>query len=148
MKVYLASSWKNEKLVKEVKRQLEAEGNIVDAFCDPSGGRYVFSFDRLPDVSAKDARTVMEEPEVQYAFHEDKAWIDWSEAVVLILPAGKSAHLEAGYAKGQGKHLIIYQEEFPLGDFDVMYGFADLITDDLNGVAQYLRSNKVKIFGD
>jgi hypothetical protein len=76
-------------------------------------------------------------PPVNRAFQEDKKWLEWSEATLLILPAGKSAHLEAGYAKGQGKHLVIYQKDFPSGEFDVMYGFADLITDDINEVAEY-----------
>lgn len=138
MKIYLASSWKNAALVKNIKERLEAEGNEVDAFCDTSAGRFVFSFDQLPaNISEHNAISIFNFPPVNRAFQEDKKWLDWSEATLLILPAGKSAHLEAGYAKGQGKRLVIYQEDFPNGEFDVMYGFADLITDDINEVVEY-----------
>ncbi|UUZ97868.1 hypothetical protein LJK87_49950 [Paenibacillus sp. P25] len=76
-------------------------GFEVDAFCDPSGDRFVFSFDLLPDVEKMNAKTVLEEPVVQRAFKEDKKWLDWADTVLLILPAGKSAHLEAGYSCGR-----------------------------------------------
>lgn len=137
-KVYLASSWKNERLVKNIAEILRLKGHEVDAFCDYANGRFVFSFDQLPDVSEKNAITVLDEPMVQKAFQEDKKWIDWADGVLLILQSGKSAHLEAGYAKGQGKFLIIYQQEFFKGEFDVMYGFADLVTDDFNEVVKFL----------
>lgn len=131
MKIYLASSWKNADQVKQIKEVFESKGHKVDAFCDTSSGRFVFSFNQLPDVSTHNAISVMDFPVVQKAFMEDKKWIDWADAIVLILPAGNSAHLEAGYAKGSGKKLVIYRPSFPRGEFDVMYGFADLITDSL-----------------
>lgn len=140
MKIYLASSWKNAEQVKSIKDMLEAEGNEVDAFCDSTAGRFVFRFDQLSaNLSEHNAITIFNFPPVNQAFEEDKKWLDWADAVLLILPAGKSAHLEAGYAKGQGKHLVIYQDGFPDGEFDVMYGFADLITDDLHEVTAYFR---------
>jgi nucleoside 2-deoxyribosyltransferase len=138
MKVYLASSWRNAEQVKQIKDVLISKGHEVDAFCDSSAGRFVFSFDLLPDVSGMNAKTVMQEPAVQKAFAEDKKWLDWADACVMILPAGNSAHLEAGYAKGQGKKLVIYRPVLPKGEFDVMYGFADLITEDLHDVVEFL----------
>lgn len=130
-KIYLASSWKNAEIVKAMALALRMfEHHEVDAFCDASSGRFVFSFDRVPNAAHMNAMTMLKVPMVQRAFEEDKKWIDWADVVLLILPAGKSAHLEAGYAKGSGKKLIIYDSIFPDGEFDVMYGFADLVTDD------------------
>lgn len=137
-KIYLASSWKNSSLVMEIKKTLASRGHSVDAFCDQSDGRFVFSFDLLPDVQKLNAETVLEEEIVKKAFEEDKKWLDWADTCLMILPAGNSAHLEAGYAKGSGKDLIIYREGFPEGEFDVMYGFADLVTDDMNRVIEFL----------
>jgi hypothetical protein len=78
----------------------------------------------------KDAR-------VQKAFHFDRKMIEWADTLVLVLPAGKSAHLEAGYAKGLGKKLYIIGD-FPPGEFDVMYGFADALikTDEIDAWLQ------------
>lgn len=140
-RIYLASSWKNADKVKYIKGLLVSNGFEVDAFCDPSTDRFVFGFDLLPDISNMNAQTVLKEPIVQKAYKEDKRWLDWAGTVILILPSGKSAHLEAGYAAGAGKRLIIYQEEFPKGEFDVMYGFADLVSSEFQEIIRYLKES-------
>jgi hypothetical protein len=138
-KIYLASSWKNEALVLSWAKRLRFCGDEVDAFCDRGiNGRFVFHFSEIGDVTKLDAINFLEDKRSQKAFTEDKKWLDWADVCLLILPAGKSSHLEAGYAVGCGKKLIIWQEEFPKGEFDVMYGFADLITDDINTVMSFL----------
>lgn len=60
------------------------------------------------------------------AYHSDKAGLDWSEATILLLPSGRSSHIEAGYSVGKGKPLFILGD-LPLGDFDTMYGFAECL---------------------
>ena len=139
MKLYIASSWKNENAVRTLAEVLRAKGHEVDAFCDKSTGRYVFHWsefvEREDDLKEYDAKSFMDDPRVQRAFLEDKNWIDWAEGVVLLVPSGRSAHLEAGYAVGHGKPLWIYGA-LPKGEFDVMYGFAKNIyrIDDLDGL--------------
>lgn len=124
MKIYIASSWKNEFLVKVLSDLLRDWGHEADCFADESTGRYAFHVSEVGPFGEIDAIDFLEDERAQRAFAEDKKWLDWCECVVLVLPAGKSSHLEAGYAKGQGKHLFILGE-FPNGEFDVMYGFAD-----------------------
>lgn len=138
LKIYIASSWKNEKDVKRIAGLLKHQGFEADNFTYASTGRYVFHYEELGDLKQFDAITFLRSEKAMKAFHEDRKWIDWADGVLLILPAGKSAHLEAGYAVGKGKFLIIYQEHFPKGEFDVMYGFADLITDDFMVVIEFL----------
>jgi nucleoside 2-deoxyribosyltransferase len=140
MKIYLASSWKNDELVRDWAKKLASvpHNHQVDAFCDPATGRYVFHFSEIGDPSNLDAMNFLGDERSRKAFEEDKKWIDWSDVVILILPAGKSSHLEAGYAKGRGKKLIIWQAYFPKGEFDVMYGFADLITESVADVLDFL----------
>ncbi len=140
MKIYIASSWKNEKLVKDWAKKLSSQpyNHQVDAFCDPSKGRHVFHFSEIGDPSELDAINFLADERSRRAFEEDKKWIDWADVVLLVLPAGKSSHLEAGYAVGSGKKLIIWQEEYPKGEFDVMYGFADLVTENVVSVFDFL----------
>lgn len=60
----------------------------------------------------------------QTIFNFDKTHLDHSDTGILVLPAGKSGHLELGYLAGQGKRTYIY---FPDGEperWDVMYQFA------------------------
>lgn len=134
MNIYIASSWKNKRAAFNLADFLRFCGHRVDCFCDTSTGRYVFHWPELADVEEElanyDAISFLKDPRAQKAFKEDKYWIDWCECLVLLLPCGNSAHLEAGYAKGQGKKLIIYGD-FPKGKFDVMYGFADVLCSTL-----------------
>lgn len=117
---------------------LRSQGHEVDAFCDTSTDRYVFHFSEIGPSETLDAIDFLRDERSQKAFREDKKWLDWADCCLLILPAGKSAHLEAGYIKGQGKLLIIWQLNFPKGEFDVMYGFADLISTDPLEVGKFL----------
>lgn len=143
MKIYLASSWKNVHLVQVWAKYLRDNGFEVDDFTDASKGRYVFYYADVCSPAEQNAKDFLKLPEAQKAFSEDKKWIDWSDAVLLILPSGKSSHLEAGYGKGSGKKLVIWQENFPLGEFDCMYGFADLITSDAEEVVNFFREGVV-----
>ena len=147
MKIYLASSWKNSELVREWAKTLASSPyhHQVDAFCDPSTGRYVFHFSEIGDPSELDAINFLQDPRSQKAFAEDKKWIDWADVCLLILPAGKSSHLEAGYAKGCGKDLVIWQSEYPKGEFDVMYGFADMVTDSGVAVIDFLANKALEM---
>lgn len=58
-----------------------------------------------------------------HVFGYDKSHLDRCAAGVLMLPAGKSGHLELGYMAGQGKPTFIVMETEP-ERFDVMYRFA------------------------
>lgn len=128
MKIYIASSWKNQKAVIALAEYLEKYGFEVDAFCRSSDKRYAFHWSELvddeDDLKNYDAIEMLADPRTQRAFREDRKWLDWSDCVIMLMPCGRSSHMEAGYAKGQGKLLYIYGA-FPKGEFDVMYGFAD-----------------------
>lgn len=147
MKIYIASSWKNTRLACKVAIYLINKGHRVDAFFDNSSGRYVFDWREIEkDRNKLNAVSFLRNRKAQKAFKEDKKWLDWCDCVVLVLPAGNSSHLEAGYAKGKGKILIIYHPtRFPKGEFDVMYGFADLLTEKMNEIDDYLRGRKNEI---
>jgi len=58
-----------------------------------------------------------------HIFGFDKIHIDASDIGILMLPAGKSGHLELGYMAGSGKLTYILLPEEP-ERFDVMYKFA------------------------
>ncbi len=128
MRIYIASSWKNQKAVISLAEYLERYGFEVDAFCRSNDKRYAFHWSELvdneDDLKNYDAIEMLADPRTQRAFKEDNKWLNWSDCVIMLLPCGRSSHMEAGYAKGQGKLLYIYGA-FPKGEFDVMYGFAD-----------------------
>ena len=143
MKIYLASSWKNQKEVIALAGYLELCGFEVDAFCRSSDKRYAFHWSELvdseDDLANYDAIEMLADPRTQRAFKEDRKWLDWSDCVIMLMPCGRSSHLEGGYAKGQGKLLYIHGA-FPKGEFDVMYGLADGLfrSGDLDGLVNEL----------
>ncbi len=124
MKIYLASSWKNKDVVNDLAGILRCHEFEVDSFCQETEERFSFHFSEIEGHENMTAIEFLEHEKSQKAFNEDKKWLDWADIVIMVKPCGNSAHLEAGYAKGQGKKLYIYGE-FEKGDFDVMYGFAD-----------------------
>ena len=137
MKLYIASSWRLSNELLQLAKYLRSHGHEVDCFCDSSSGRYVFHWSEFfgPGVTEEeaeqlrfkyDAKSFINDHRVQRAFEEDKGWLDWAEGVVLVVPSGRSAHLEAGYAVGQGKPVWVWGL-FPKGEFDVMYRFAQTL---------------------
>ena len=123
MKIYIASSWKNENRVMELAKIMRDCGHNVDCFADGSTGRLSVKF---PKDDTMDAITFLKDILVKKVFQVDKSKIDWADAVVMVLPCGNSSHLEAGYAVGKGKKLFILGP-FLKGRFDVMYGFATVL---------------------
>jgi hypothetical protein len=129
VKLYVASSWKNEHMCRILAGVLRDYGHEVDCFCDPASGRFVFRWPELvsnlsnpADLQKYNAQSFLADERTQRAFAEDKKWLDWCDGVVLVLPSGRSAHLEAGYAVGRGKPVWAWGK-IPDGEFDVMYGF-------------------------
>lgn len=74
----------------------------------------------------------------QHVFNYDRDHLDRCEIGVMVLPAGKSGHLELGYMIGQGKPGFILLDNDP-DRFDVMYGFATAVTSDVNKLIELIR---------
>lgn len=110
-KIYLASSWRN-KFQPEVLSQLRADGHQVYDFRHPTPGDTGFAWSSIdPAWEGWDPRTfaeLLQHPIAQRGFAFDRDALDWCEACVMLLPCGRSAHLEAGYAIGRGKRTIFY----------------------------------------
>jgi len=73
-----------------------------------------------------------------HVFEFDKHHMDETDIGVLLLPAGKSGHLELGYLIGLGgvPCYIVYPEEPER--FDVMYKFADKVFGSTKELLAYI----------
>lgn len=67
-----------------------------------------------------------------HVFEFDYRHITRADAAILVLPAGKSGHLELGWVAGRGKPTYILLDS--PDRWDVMYKFATLVTTDLNEI--------------
>jgi nucleoside 2-deoxyribosyltransferase len=56
-----------------------------------------------------------------FGFMNDFEAMQWADACVLVMPCGRSAHLEAGYFVGAGKPLYILLSD---GEPELMYRMA------------------------
>jgi hypothetical protein len=59
-----------------------------------------------------------------HVFEFDKFHLDRTDGAVLVMPCGKSGHLELGYTIGRGKPGFILLPGEPKERWDVMYQFA------------------------
>lgn len=71
-------------------------------------------------------------------YQRDMVAIGAADACVLVLPCGLSTGLEAGLATGRGKRLAVYAPE--MLEPELMVKMADLVTDDLAALRNYLRA--------
>lgn len=85
----------------------------------------------------------LEGPAANNVFEFDYRNIDASNAVMLVLPAGKSGHLEFGYCVRANKPAVILLEGQDAERFDVMYRFAGLVTRDVVEAATFIRNQLI-----
>lgn len=120
MKVYVASSWRNERQP-AVVAALRAAGHEVYDFKHPSPGDDGFHWSEVipgrtrgpssEPVTAEQLRAALEHPVARRGFARDMEALDSAAATVLVLPCGRSAHLELGFAVGAGQHTLVLMEE-------------------------------------
>lgn len=125
MKVYVASSWRNEQYPAVVEALREAGHEVYD-FRNPEPGNNGFRWQDLdPDHerwTADTFRAALNHPIAQEGFAHDFNAMQWADACVMVMPCGRSAHLELGWFTGQGKLSIILLES---GEPELMYLCAD-----------------------
>jgi hypothetical protein len=127
-RIYIASSWKNAAWLPAIALLLRTAGHEVYLFCETGRDHFVFDAHdwKGQDLSTITAKQAWQHEVFRHAFECDKAGLDWADTCILILPAGRSSHLEAGYAVGRGKDLFITGSPKP-GEYDTMYGFAKAV---------------------
>ena len=108
-KVFVASSWQNDRQPVVVKALREA-GHEVHDIRNPSEGGFDWSeFD--PDWETwtpEQCRAyLIEHPEVGKGYMADWKALQWADTCVLVMPAGRSAHLQLGWMAGAGKRTIV-----------------------------------------
>lgn len=76
----------------------------------------------------------------RHVFEYDVQHLKRADAVVLVLPAGKSGHLELGWALGAGKPGFILLEEEEPERWDVMNLFATAVCGSLGELVEELEA--------
>lgn len=130
MRIYVASSWRNL-LQPGIVLALRRCGHDVYDFRHPAPGNTGFRWSDIdPDWKNWDAkryREALDHPIAKEGYGHDIAALRGCEAVVFVLPCGRSASWEFGYAMGQGKRGYVVQ--FEPQEPELMFREATIITD-------------------
>jgi hypothetical protein len=155
VKIYVASSWRNTDQPAVVEN-LRAAGHEVYDFRNPRPGDDGFRWRDvgLPQSTDKscapaDLREALKHPRAIEGFHSDFGAMKWADACVLLLPCGRSAHLEAGWMAGAGKlTLVLAPLDGRAIEPELMYGLTGQeLCLSLDEVAERLRiSEKADAF--
>lgn len=148
MNIYLASSWRNKRYP-EVLAALRAAGHEVYDFRNPAPGNTGFSWSQIdPDYSEWTEWDIIEalndHPAARRGFELDMNALDACDACVLLMPCGRSAHLELGYAVGMGKRTMVLLER-GIQEADLMWKMADWIEADLGTALDMLRNWEIDL---
>lgn len=133
---FLAGRWRNKDAILEVRDALKAVGKSYYCFLENDYSHHKVKFTESADKDAimdayESINDWQNDPEIREIFDNDIEGLKKSKAFLLVLPAGKSGHLEAGIAYGYGKpcyaigeqketesHYLIFDNIFPtLDDF-------------------------------
>lgn len=127
MRVYVASSWRNARQPRTVQTLREA-GHVVYDFREPEDGVLGFQWADIDphwqSWTPLGFREALHHPIAVDGFSRDMAALEWADACVLLLPCGRSSHLEAGWAKGHGKPVVAILSD---GEPELMYSMFDHI---------------------
>jgi len=107
VKVYVASSWRNDWHPFVVGR-IRDDGHDVYDFRNPAPGNSGFAWSTIDpgwqSWTWDQYRDALKHPLAEEGFRLDMQALRSAEATVLVMPCGRSAHLELGYAVGAGQH--------------------------------------------
>lgn len=138
-KLYLIGSLRNPDVPK-VAQRIREETQFEEVFDDwyaagPEADDYWRAYEEARGRTYEEA---LEAYSANHVFGYDKYHLDAASHVVLLLPAGRSGHLEFGYGVRGGAHGIICRE--PDTDrWDVMYRFANKVVTGHDALVEYLQ---------
>lgn len=148
-RIYVASSWRNE-FQEVIVTVLRAIGHEVYDFKHPREGDDGFhwsevgmpSYDRETnsEVPLHEYLKGIEHPIAEEGFCSDFDAMKWADTCVLLLPSGRSAHLEAGWFIGNGRPTaILIPSVLEVCTPELMYKMADLITTSQHNLIEWLK---------
>jgi len=145
MKIYVASSWRNEDQPRVVN-MLREHGHEVYDFRNPCDGTPGFQWEHVAkhwkhwDVDV--FKMGLKHPAAIAGYERDMAALSDADVCLLVLPCGRSAHLEAGYAAASNKKLVLFTPPFTFGGPELMYNMCDEILQEWSELSAWAKQLK------
>lgn len=141
-RIYVASSWRNE-IQPSVVAALRQDGHEVYDFRAPALNVQGFAWSDIDPSfkswSASQYRDALNHPLAVNGYAHDIGAMQWADTCVLVLPCGRSAHLELGWMAGSGKRTIILTRDGE--EPELMAKMATKICTGLDEVRAFLAPN-------
>lgn len=136
--MYIIGSLRNEE-IPEIAKSLRDLG--FDAFDDwyaagPIADDCWKSYEEQRGNTYKDA---LKGYAAKHVFEFDKYHLNRCDSALLVLPAGKSGHLELGYMAGLGKETYVLLDH--PDRWDIMYQFATKVFENREDMERYFKEN-------
>ena len=122
MTIYLAGSLNNPR-IPLIAKELRSRGLIVFDDWYAAGPKADECWRAYEIAKGHNLAQALRGEAAQNTFQFDRRHIEACDIMVLVLPAGRSGHLELGWAIGQGKKGFVMLDADP-DRYDVMYAFA------------------------
>jgi hypothetical protein len=110
MKIYIASSWRNE-FQPKIVRQLRKDKHEVYDFRHPPNGSNRFAWSDIDEKwetwTTDEYIQALNSPVAIRVFKSVFDGMKWADCCVMVLPCGRSANTEAGWMKGAGKLVFV-----------------------------------------
>lgn len=129
--IYLAGSFAHKGYVRNLAEKIRFYGHTVYCFCDENELAFRLS-EKIREYNIHKTftpQTALDNPDVRRIGLENWERLKHVDIVIVALPCGKSAHLEAGWAKGKDKKVYVFGTMY-MGEFDAMYVMCDGVFDD------------------
>lgn len=108
---FVSGRWRNRDNVLALTRQIRSKGYQVYCFLEAAHSAERVQNDPDQDMTNFEQRDWRNDPYVKEVFENDMNAEKQSDVFVMLLPAGKSCHIEAGAAYGMGKKCILIGEQ-------------------------------------
>lgn len=144
MNIYVASSWRNE-FQPGVVEELKKLGHEVYDFRNPQEGNNGFQWSQIDknwqNWTPEEYIDALDHPIAKAGFKLDFDAMKWADCCVMVLPCGRSANTEAGWMKGAGKKVFIFQpiKQEP----ELMYKIYDGIITSVEQLTEFFKTFKI-----
>lgn len=108
---FVSGRWRNRDNVIALTQSIRAKGYDVYCFLEAAHSIHRVDNDPHKDMEEFEKLNWRNDPYVKEVFDADMNGQKNSDIFVMLLPAGKSCHIEAGAAYGMGKKCILIGEQ-------------------------------------
>jgi len=141
--IYLTGALKNELRIPEIGNVLREQGwDVMDEWITP-GEHADENWQRYEKIRGRTYKQALHGRAATNIFLFDKSYLDMADVIVLIMPCGKSGFMEAGYAKGRNKKVIMFLDGKDPERYDVMPNFANKVCKNIEDLIEELKKIRI-----